>query len=36
VLPPILDGSTSPSDGLGQLNTVWQQLPEEQRGPNFQ
>lgn len=36
VFPPILEGSTSPSDGLGQLQTAWQQLPEDQRGPNFQ
>jgi ABC-type glycerol-3-phosphate transport system substrate-binding protein len=31
VLPPILAGKTSPSDGLGQMNTVWKQLPADQR-----
>jgi raffinose/stachyose/melibiose transport system substrate-binding protein len=35
VLPPILDGKTSPSDGLGQLNTVWSQLSSDQRGNNY-
>jgi len=35
VLPPILDGKTSPSDGLGQLNTVWSHLPSDQRGNNY-
>ena len=35
VLPPVLAGKTSPSDGLGQLNTVWQQLSPDQRGDNY-
>jgi ABC-type glycerol-3-phosphate transport system substrate-binding protein len=35
VLPPVLAGKTSPSDGLGQLNTVWQQLSSDQRGNNY-
>lgn len=36
VLPSILAGKTSPSDGLGQLNTVWGQLPEDQRSGTYQ
>jgi ABC-type glycerol-3-phosphate transport system substrate-binding protein len=35
VLPPILDGKTSPADGLGQLKTVWSQLSSDQRGNNY-
>ena len=35
VLPPMLAGKTSPSDGLGQLNTVWGQLSPDQRGDNY-
>lgn len=36
MLPSILDGSTSPADGLGQMQTAWEQLPEENRGSTYQ
>lgn len=36
MLPSILDGSTSPEDGLGQMQTAWEQLPEENRGSTYQ
>ena len=35
VLPPVLAGKTSPSEALNQLNTVFGQLPEDQRGSNY-
>ena len=35
VLPPVLAGKSSPSDALNQLNTVFGQLPEDQRGSNY-
>jgi ABC-type glycerol-3-phosphate transport system substrate-binding protein len=35
VLPSILAGKTSPSDGLGQLFTVWSQLPEDERSSTY-
>ncbi len=36
MFPSVLGGKTSPADGLGQLNTVWTQLPAEQRGNTYQ
>ena len=35
ILPPILAGSTSPTDGLGQLYQAWQQLPAAERGSGY-
>ncbi len=35
VLPPILAGKTSPADGLGQMQSVWSQLPEDQRSSTY-
>ena len=35
LLPPILAGKTTPTDALGQLNTVWRQLPDDQRTSNY-
>ncbi len=35
ILPSILAGKTSPADGLGQLATVWNQLPEDERGSTY-
>lgn len=36
VLPSILAGKISPTAGLGQLNTVWGQLPAAQRSSQYQ
>jgi ABC-type glycerol-3-phosphate transport system substrate-binding protein len=35
MLPSILDGSTSPADGLGQMAAAWQALPEDARGTTY-
>lgn len=36
MLPSVLDGSTSPADGLGQMASAWQALPEDARGSTYQ
>jgi len=36
MLPSVLDGSTTPQDGLSQMAAAWQSLPEEARGANYQ
>jgi raffinose/stachyose/melibiose transport system substrate-binding protein len=36
LLPPILNGSSSPSDGLGQLYSAWKKLPADARGNTYQ
>jgi ABC-type glycerol-3-phosphate transport system substrate-binding protein len=34
-LPSVLANKTSASDALGQMNSTWQQLPEDQRGSQY-
>lgn len=35
MLPSVLDGSTSPMDGLAQMNDAWASLPEDARGSTY-
>ena len=35
VLPSVLAGKTSPTDALNQLNTAWQNLSPDKRGPDY-
>ncbi len=35
MLPSILDGSTAPADGLGQMAAAWSALPEDARGSTY-
>ena len=35
VLPSVLAGKKSPTDGLNQLNTAWQNLSPDKRGPDY-
>jgi raffinose/stachyose/melibiose transport system substrate-binding protein len=35
ILPSVLAGKTSVSDGLGQLKSAWDQLPEANRGTEY-
>lgn len=36
MLPSILDGGTSPTDGLNQMADAWSALPEDARGASYQ
>ena len=35
ILPSILAGKISPADGLGQLQTAWDNLSPDKKGPNY-